>query len=124
MPSDDWRQVGDAVRTRRLQLGLTQERAAELAGPSVSYATWRVLERVGRDAYREATLIGVCAALRWSMDSIDRILRGQPPIETPEDVPQGLSYRVVDAPEETVALIDRLGELVAELGRRAREGRL
>lgn len=120
----DWQRVAAAVRDRRASLRWTQQQAAERAG--ISLANWGVVEAAGRTSYRPSTLRGICIALRWSTDSIDRILRGEEPIEVPDDVPHGVSYRQVDGRvnPETVSLTERLADLAGELARRAREGRL
>lgn len=74
---DDWEAVAAAVERRRLALGLTQRQAAERG--SVAIQTWNLIEGGGRTSYRALTIAGVCRALGWSDDSIDRILRGEEP---------------------------------------------
>jgi DNA-binding XRE family transcriptional regulator len=72
--------VMQAIKTRRDDvLKITQQEAAVLAG--VSLASWNKIETGRQDP---ATLSirnkrGMCAALGWSPDSIDRILRGEEP---------------------------------------------
>lgn len=79
-PQEAWDRVAVAVRNRRDILNLTQEEAAELTDGRVSTPNWRVVEAAGRLSYRRPTLLGVCSALEWTPDSIERILRGQEPV--------------------------------------------
>lgn len=116
---DGWRRVATAVKERRLALDLTQEAAAELGGKSISSASWRVIEAAGRPKYRAATLLGVCTALEWTSDSIDRVYGGQEPIIVASAAEMSGPWSV-----DTIEVIERLGELTQELVRRAREGRL
>lgn len=80
MPSTaDWKRVGDAVRSRRLELGRTQQEIAEQA--AVSLATWRLVETAGRDRYQDLTIRGLCRALGWRPDAIESLLAGDVPQE-------------------------------------------
>ena len=62
-----------------MALRLTQFRLAEAA--ATSEPTVRALERGRRTSYMQSTIAGVCAALGWTDDSIDRVLRGDEPLE-------------------------------------------
>lgn len=115
-----WEAVGHAVRERRLALGFRQRQAAALA--NVSDTTWGNVENARASSFDEMTKAGVARALRWSVDSIDRILRGEEPIEMPDEIPDGVTYRRQST--DTVELTERLAELAGELARRAREGQL
>lgn len=64
-----WKRVARAAKSRRLELGMTQQDAAEQAG--LSLATWRLVESAGRDRYQELTQHGVCRALGWRHDAFD-----------------------------------------------------
>lgn len=82
---DNWReQVGQHVEARREQLGLSRRAAAKRAG--FSEATWRHFEagekKVAPDTIVPASFsarsrVGVCRALMWTDDSVDRLLRGE-----------------------------------------------
>lgn len=84
---DNWReQVGRHVEARREQLGLSRRAAAKRAG--FSEATWRAIEagekRVAPDmvvpaSFSAKSRVGVCRALMWTDDSVDRLLRGEAP---------------------------------------------
>lgn len=72
-----WHVVGAAIRARREELGLSQKAAAEAGG--LSEPTWSTIERSASDSYRRQTVVGVCRALGWTLDSIDRLLAGEEP---------------------------------------------
>lgn len=84
---DGWReQVGQQVEARREQLGLSRRAAAKRAG--FSEATWRHVEsgtkKVAANTevpavFTARSRVGVCRALLWTDDSIDRLLRGEQP---------------------------------------------
>lgn len=76
MDVDPWQVLATLVRERRLDLGMSQDEAAALAG--VSGTTWRSLEVHGRPV-RELSRAGIAKALRWSADSIDQTLAGGEP---------------------------------------------
>jgi transcriptional regulator with XRE-family HTH domain len=78
-----WARVAEKVGQRRVDLRISQERAAALAG--TSRETWGKLESGRQHGYRPDTLIGVCRVLRWAPESISLILDGREPIELPED---------------------------------------
>jgi transcriptional regulator with XRE-family HTH domain len=82
MDDGAWKRVGVRVRSRREELGLTQERFAAQA--SVGTATVRLIESAGRETYNRSTIVNVARALGWTPDSIDRILKGGEPEEAPE----------------------------------------
>lgn len=71
--------LAEAVRERRIRLRLTQDAAARAAG--VSTPTWRAVEGGQRDSLRPATARGVSEALRWTPDSVDRVLAGGTPTD-------------------------------------------
>lgn len=77
--ADGWARVAAAVLARRVQLGLTQEDAAERGG--LSATTWRLLENRAQSSYRRLTLAGVERALGWAAGSIAALLDGRDPTE-------------------------------------------
>lgn len=79
MKERTWEELGSVIRTRRVELGLTQDEAARDAGLSV--ATWRLLETGGRTGYQELTLMAAARALRWPRDCIAMLLAGADPDE-------------------------------------------
>lgn len=97
-----WEQLGEQVRSRRTELGLTQEELAERGGPSTP--TLRAIEnnRAGRLSPRLRRTLE--RALRWQAGSVDAILTGG--AATVEAQPSS-----VVAPE-LYALIDRLLSLI------------
>lgn len=72
----DWTRLGDAIRRRRVALGLTQEHLADEAEVSVN--TIRNLES-GNKA-RQLTLPKINRALGWVEDSYLLVLEGGAPV--------------------------------------------
>lgn len=70
--------LGDYLRGRRLELGMSQADAAELAG--VSETTWRNVER-GRNSPRPATLGAIAGALRVDQRALARLYSDLPSLE-------------------------------------------
>ena len=70
-----WEKLGEAVRERRIDLGLTQEQLAERGGPSTP--TLRAIEnnRAGRLSPRLRRSLE--RTLQWSAGSVDQVLAGQ-----------------------------------------------
>lgn len=99
--------VRDAIRERRVHLGLTQEEAAAAGG--VSGATWRSIEK-GRSAGSNLVRASMCKALGWTIDSIDRLERGDTATApaTTEDHPD---------PGDDSIIVVAIKELTSEVGR-------
>lgn len=126
-----WKAVGDAVRARREALGPTQQEAAINAG--IGTTVWGEIEGAKRTNYTPRILRRVAAELGWRIDSIDRILNGEEPIEIPDNLPRGVTYRQIDRPsadqsvadqiEEAAAVIEQGVELVRQAAQKLREGR-
>lgn len=74
--SEAWGRVAETVKRRRTDLGLSQRLASERAG--ISPTTWGSLEK-HCNPVDDLTRAGMCRALGWSSDSIDRILTGLEP---------------------------------------------
>lgn len=83
MTADRWPLIAELARERRTELRLTQLQVAIAAHTSES--TIRAIERAGRTTYQPSTLRGISEALRWTPDSIDRILAGKDPIAAQDD---------------------------------------
>ena len=79
--NDTAEHLAAVVRDRRLELGFTQEQAAGLA-EHVSLPNWQAIEGAKRDNIRDRTARGICRALGWSPDSIERITDGLAPTIT------------------------------------------
>jgi len=71
-----WTRVGEAVKDRRLELGWTQQEAADRSG--VSLATWRLIESAGRERFQELTLRGLVRGLGWPVGAIEQLRAGGP----------------------------------------------
>ena len=76
--SSDDRGLGRYLRARRLELGLSQADAAELA--RISETTWRNVER-GRHTPRSATLDAIAAALQTDRRALARLITAAPALE-------------------------------------------
>lgn len=74
----DWPRLANEVRTRRTELGLTQEDARAAGGPST--ATMRLIEGALQDAYTPAILRRLEGAMRWRPGSVRDILAGGDPV--------------------------------------------
>lgn len=119
--------VRTAIKDRRLQLRLTQVEAST-AG-EISPATWNSVEKA-RSGASGLVRAQICRALGWTVDSIDRLVAGEPPVlaDVAEPEPRGDTEeaamaavvaelsRFNDELERQRRLIDRLVE--AELARR------
>lgn len=115
-----WEKLGQQVRDRRAELGLTQAEVAQRGGPSVE--TLRALEnnRAGRLSPRVRRALE--RMLQWEIGSIDAVLDGGVPT---------LARPRPDAAADRFAMARQVLEMRAELVRqshgmqpRAREGLL
>lgn len=75
--------LGEYLRARRLELGLSQAEAAERAG--ISETTWRNVER-GRHLPRSGTLDAIAGAVRADRRALARLLSDVPPLESSTDL--------------------------------------
>lgn len=89
-----------------MRLGLSPSAFAAAAG--VTPQGLAPLRRGERKQYQVKLKVGAARALRWSEDSIDRLLRGEEPIELPngDPVERTLSDRL-DLVDEKLELILR-----------------
>lgn len=74
-----WKEIGERVKRRRVQLDLTQAQAGEQAGLKGRDQTWGKLERGEQTSYDPRTLAGVCRVLGWTLDSFELMLNGHEP---------------------------------------------
>jgi hypothetical protein len=84
-PSKELVALAEAVKARRRELGLTQKavvaRSKENGGAGLSEQTLRFIEQAKPSDRRVGTKHGLCWALRWTDDSVDRVLAGGEPVE-------------------------------------------
>lgn len=111
---EDWKRVGDLVRQRRLELGLTIEEALDRATPKISRSVWSNLERGAQESYAEISLAGICSALQWSADSISKLLHGDPPTEFVRNEPASIDHRLTDIEREIFELKQLVQRLLDE----------
>lgn len=69
----------ETIRARRIALGLTQGEAAASGG--IAGTTWNTVE-VGKSDGSDLVRAAIARALQWTPDSIDRLERGEDPVET------------------------------------------
>lgn len=72
MPDSSWGPVRKLIRDRRMELGFTQQQAAERA--ALSLTTWNLIEVCPREQFRPLTLAQVARALEWPHDRIREAL--------------------------------------------------
>lgn len=92
MTPEEWReQIGRHIENRRTLLHLSKRAAAKAAG--ISEIVWRQLESGKRQLApghyitpnpETSTKVGVCRALHWRPDSVDRMLGGRLPEDSVE----------------------------------------
>lgn len=109
---DAWMNVAAAIDARMAELGIDQRTVvsrAEDAGAKLSQSSLGKLLSGARPSYRPTTLRVTSLALGWSGDSIERILRGEPPeVVAGED---SLARRVAILEETTETLRRVLTEI-------------
>ena len=117
-------EIPDAVRQRRLQLGLTQVELASKAG--ISRHTVHRLENERNTAISELSREGIVRSLKWPRDAFDRIESGEIPsdLETvdwdqtngtrPE--PKSPNEVIAELRDQIANLEDVVGEMAAHTG--------
>ena len=78
--AEDWRRVGAAIERRIAALGLTKAEVSRLS--AVSDVTLNKYI-AGQPVSRTDKARGLATALRWTLDSFDRIAAGGEPEEVP-----------------------------------------
>lgn len=105
-PPDDWQRLASYVQERRLTLGnRTAEEVVERGRPGLSVVVVSRIENAKQVTYSVRTLRALCRGLDWSEDSVERILRGEEPVE-------------LESPAQPDAEPD-LAEVLAELKRQS-----
>lgn len=85
------------MRARRQELDLV---GRDIESGGISTSVLSLIENARKDRYETRLLRRLAATLAWTPDSIDRILRGEPPLEQPLDrrapdaAPAGLEGKV------------------------------
>lgn len=111
MTTRPWVEIGAVLRSRRVELGLTQLQLAARAG--VSEVTVRILETGRRENYRAANLRAIAGAVDWPSDAFERLAAGLPAVDPDADETSGgrdgtISERVARLEAEIVRLRDEL----------------
>lgn len=110
-------EVREAVRLQRDEvLGISQSEAATRSG--ISLAVWNELESGRRKVSRPRTASLMARALGWTPDSIERLARGEEPVEAVPERPavygstpdgRGLSDRELELIDAAVkAALERI----------------
>lgn len=98
----NWERLADAVRQRIVELSINAAELARRAGVSAAYIS--VMLSGTEKTYRTMDAAKVSAALGWTPDSVQRVLRGEEP------------ELVAPAHEALKALLDRVETMMAEVG--------
>lgn len=77
MESKNWVGLGEAVRARRTQLGMTQHDVEQAGGPSD--VTLSAVEQGVPRSYQQRTMITLERALQWKRGAVEAILAGEDP---------------------------------------------
>jgi hypothetical protein len=102
------------IEARRLALGLTVQDLIEQTGLTRPGLT--PLLRGERRKYQERLTLPICRVLKWTPDSIERLLAGDEPIELDPVTPPGELSALRDQVGELTALVADLAATVASLG--------
>lgn len=123
-PRRDWQRLADTVRSRRAELGVTQDQACELSRGTISRPTWSKLESppdTPRSAMATRSLNAAARVLGWTYDSCERVLLGQEPIVRRSDEAE-LSFQVWSTEQQQRSLVlaqeeaePRLAEIEARM---------
>lgn len=94
MTSPSWPALADAIIARRAPFALGHAELGRVT--QVSESTTRKLQKAHAESHRPDVLARRCRALRWSLGSIDRVLRGENPatVYTPEERSATLEARL------------------------------
>jgi len=76
-PEERWAAVGEAISARIAELQMTKNEVIRASGVSYKSLSGYI---EGQPIRRADKARGLCEALRWPPDAIDRILAGEPPI--------------------------------------------
>jgi len=111
-------EVSGAVRERRESLRLSQNDAAARAG--LSAGIWNMLENGRRESIRARTAKQIAEALGWTPDSIERLARGEEPVEAMPERPAVYASTADGAPlsERELAIVkSAVTEALAQIKR-------
>lgn len=74
-PLADWKRVGERIKERIPEIGINKSIVGKRGGPTLQPLN----EYIAGKRVSKKKVVGLCKALDWSTDSIERILKGQPP---------------------------------------------
>lgn len=118
-PDERWLRVAAAIRARMEGppgIGMAElVRASKVSDTSI----YKYLE--GAPIVRKEKRRGLCVGLRWTPDSIDRILEGGEPVELPSENVDPLLASLIERMDRYEEGFDKLKEDVSALLERLRE---
>ena len=106
-----WVRVGRAISARIATLGLLKTEVQKTAGVSDKTLNGYI---AGKPIVLANKRRGLCAALRWAPDSIDRLLRGEDPVELADEPSPDLAEDVKILRQQVshlIRLVENLGTL-------------
>lgn len=101
-------QLGQAIKQRRAELGLTQQQVVTAGGASLSLATFTAIESGKRANVRMATLSAIDRALEWRPGTAWGYLFGTPPTDNPALLVDVMSTARAMSPGEKSRALSRL----------------
>lgn len=113
MMGDVVKELAEAIDQRRAELGMDVQALSDASG--VTRQGLAPLLAGERRRYQDRLKFPVCRALGWSPDSIDRLLRGEPPVvEVANPRPGDVRYATMAMAEDGIR---QLGDLTAKVER-------
>ena len=109
--SSQWAVLADLAQKRRDALGL---KAGDLEAFGISRSTVSSIENNKQTSYETQKLINLCQGLRWTADSVDRILAGEKPIEL-DDVPSEDITEFREQLDGLASTVERIAKAVQRL---------
>lgn len=113
--SQGWERVAVAVIARRRDLGLSKAAALRRTYPRISRSVWDEIEKGDQESYAEISVTAIARALQWSSDSIERILRGDQPIQPDDDLPVIVDVEVSRQLKDLQQAVRELRDLVESM---------
>lgn len=113
--TDNWKRLGNAVRSRRETLGLTQRAAISAAG--ITEKTWIEVEKGTRGARQPLTLAAIDRALHWPAGTCRQISEGGrvPNVAVVSEADRD-EVRIGELEAERARLSAQLADIAAQIG--------
>lgn len=98
--------MADAIAARMTQLHLSPTDLSIATGVTAQGLIH--LRRGERRAYQDRLKFPVCRILKWTPDSIDRLMRGEPPVPTDAGAPTDVTTRLSVLEERVARMAEQL----------------